>query len=126
MTQAPCIQCGGTGQVDEVANFLLLRMRDDRHASYQWVGVSSTAMIVAALTGEDPEDHPYDGWDLGRCMVTRDVAPESLRPAMDKIIRRWCKRMRDEWRPHHGVEDARKMRKECTPVVRARLEALAQ
>jgi hypothetical protein len=101
-------------------DFLLARAR--RPDDYRWVGSSSTALVVSAITGEPPEHRPYDGWDLGRCLVTRAVAPPHLHEAMDAILVGWTERV-DAEDKHHGVAAARAMAEKETPVIRAIVEA---
>ena len=56
------------------------------HKSSVWVGRSADAMLTSAITGEPAKEWPFDGWDLGRCLLTREVAPEHLHEAMDRYI----------------------------------------
>lgn len=115
-----CQWCGGIGSCTPEANFLLARLRD--RDDYRWIGLSSDAMVVAAITGEEPTERPYDAWDLGRCMVTRAVAPASLHEAMDRMIEHWRRLLfeGDENR-YYKFEDAEKMVEKELPVVQSRL-----
>lgn len=121
----PCSWCGGSGTSSADANFLLARLRA---GDFRWVGTSSAALVVAAMTGAEPAWEPSDGWDLGRCMVTRAVAPEHLHAAMDEIIERWTAAMRERkassGSPYYGVDDARKMFEKELPIVQAKLAEL--
>lgn len=115
-----CVLCNGHGEVSANANFLLARLSASADNDYRWIGNSSSAMVVAAITGEEPKDRPYDGWDLGRCMVTRAVAPEHLHAAMDKIIERWTRLIAKD-KPYWGEDAARGMVAEHALDVRARI-----
>lgn len=114
-----CGWCKGTGKMLASANFLLARL--GCHDDYRWVGRSSDAMVIAAITGEEPDERPYDGWDLGRCMVTRAVAPECLHAAMDAILAEWTSLIEREDH-YHGLEAARGMVEQYEASVRARIE----
>jgi hypothetical protein len=117
-----CAWCNGHGSVLAGQNFLLARLRATR--DYRWIGTSSDAMVVAAMTGEKPSTRPYDGWDLGRCMVTRAVAPEHLHERMDEIIKGWIALLETE-RPYYGVKEARAMVEEHAGGVRELIESFA-
>lgn len=54
-------------------------------------GVSSDAMIRAALGGELVEWHerPRDGADLGRCELAYDLAPKHLKKRMRPMLRQF-------------------------------------
>jgi hypothetical protein len=117
----PCAFCGGTGTADADLNFILarLRCRDD----LRWIGRSSDALVDAAMTGVAPYARPYDGWDLGRCLVTRAVAPPHLHERMDAILAEWTALIERE-KPYHGIDAAREMASKETPAVRAHLRHL--
>jgi hypothetical protein len=119
----PCAHCGGSGAISANENFLLARLHASAAHDYRWIGVSSNALVVAAMTGTEPKDRPYDGWDLGRCMVTRAVAPEHLHARMDAIIEGWIATL-DIDKPHYGVPEARKMVFDHADDVRAQIEAV--
>lgn len=106
LSMEPCAECGGTGERTVLENFLLIRLR--HHHDYRWVGRSADAMILAAVTGEEPTAYPHDGWDLGRCMVTRAVAPPELHERMDELIARW-EQWPDRPKPYWGTDAARQM-----------------
>jgi len=95
----------------EERNFLVRRKMQQDH---RWVGSSSDAMVVAAITGEEPTDWPFDGWDLGRCMITRRVAPPHLHAAMDAYIEQAKPKVEGSY---HGLEAAKKMAEEDGPAV---------
>lgn len=82
-------------------------------------------MVVAAINGTPPAEQPFDGWDLGRCMVTRAVAPECLHKRMDAILDDWIDAMEHEeaetGHPFYGVECARGMLAKYEQVVRSRI-----
>jgi hypothetical protein len=119
----PCGWCKGAGHVTATANFLLARLRADQADDYRWIGASANALVIAAITGEEPKSRPFDGWDLGRCLITRSVAPAELRERMHPIVESWIADMRAEkeasGRPFYGVEDAQKMHDEHVEAVRA-------
>lgn len=73
---------------DELAVLLVARLRDglsSRGLGSRWIGRSSDAMLLAAINGSYPIGRPYDGWDLGRCLVTRAVAPPELQAVADTL-----------------------------------------
>lgn len=95
----------------EERNFLVRRKVQGDH---RWVGLSSDAMVVAALTGEEPTDWPADGWDLGRCLITRQVAPAHLHAAMDAYIERAKPKVATAY---YGVDAAEEMAGKHGPAV---------
>jgi hypothetical protein len=107
----------------ELLDFLLARLRCDQAHDHRWVGTSSTALVIAAIDGEEPTARPHDGWDLGRCYVTRAVAPECLHERMDAILARWTAAIEDA-APYYGLSAAREMAARETPAVRALVEDL--
>lgn len=66
-------------------DFLLLRLVG---SSADWVGISSNAMLCAAITGDrvSGSDFPRDKGDLGRCEETYRRAPDHLKPAIAPIL----------------------------------------
>lgn len=122
-----CHWCGGIGKVLPDVNFLLARLR--ARSDHRWIGSSSDALVVAALTGEPPSDRPFDGWDLGRCLVTLAVAPPSLAERMEPIVARWTDEMEREKAesgyPYYGVPDAVAMLQEHVGSVREAMERIA-
>lgn len=73
----------------EPERFLAERLRNP---SSEWVGLSSDAMIAAAIDGRAPDewDYPRDTADLSRCCVTFARAPRDLRLAMLPILADYC------------------------------------
>lgn len=63
-------------------DFLLARLTQHRKD----VGASSTAMVIAAMTGTEPTAHPWDWDDYGRCERTYKHAPQHLAEAMAPIL----------------------------------------
>jgi hypothetical protein len=121
----PCAHCGGSGTVSANENFLLARLHAAAAHDYRWIGSSSDALVAAAMTGAPPKDRPFDGWDLGRCMVTRAVAPAHLHPRMDAIIEDWIATL-DIDKQFYGVDEARKMVVEHADDVRLQVEAVSR
>ena len=120
----PCAWCQGTGTASAERNFILTRLRLDRvRSSSGWIGVSSTGMLLEAITGEPTSERPYDVWDLGRCILTRRLAPEHLHESMDAYLAKWRPVIaaRDRWR---DISEADKMADKYEPAVRADMEAL--
>lgn len=69
----------------EERNFLLGRSR----FGHPDVGLSSVALVEAAITGTTPRGEPSDSADLARCDRTWAAAPVHLKPVMESLIREW-------------------------------------
>jgi hypothetical protein len=80
-----------------------------RH-DYTVVGLSSSAMVLAAMTGTDPKWEPFDVYDLNRCERTYERAPEHLRTAMWPILLRFRAKVAEYHAAWHAMPMAEKHR----------------
>lgn len=65
------------------------RLKATHDHDHTLVGASSTAMLLAALTGEPVRGRPYDVWDLNRCERTYERAPVHLQERMFPTLTRF-------------------------------------
>lgn len=94
-------------------DFLRARHHGDLGNS-RWVGLSSDAMVEYALGGPLPHAfrYPHDCADLARCLVTRKVAPEHLRPRMSRLLTRYRAKLTPE-----AIKRAEELANEWLPFV---------
>lgn len=80
----------GNGEAEAERDFLVARMVD-RRDGVSWVGISSDAMTVAAITAQRVRevDWPRDRGDLWRCEETYRRAPAHLQARMLPILERF-------------------------------------
>jgi hypothetical protein len=71
--------------ITDLEELLLARLNT---GSWDWVGVSSNAMIEAAVRGTrvDPHNYPWDQGDLSRCEETYKRSPPWLQRLMLPIL----------------------------------------
>lgn len=97
-----------TEEVRAERDFLYRRMTDRSGAEY--VGLSSTAMVRAAMEGRsEAEEWPRDRGDLGRCERTYEAAPAHLAERMRPVLERFRGQVAElEAERRRGAEEARK------------------